>query len=214
VSVEDRVGKGVDRRHGAIGCWPLGSQPFKLSLCLQILHHGSTAVHYDVDGSRSLLVYLRLERSCATLTWSRPCWSGLRGGNASSSSSSCQPDFCLSVNAEEVVSPGMALKYATNSMGSMPLTVVGGAGVLGSVAVAFKEVAVAGLEEGYLDLDSVKDVILGADIKDRDPEVAIVARRYGLDKFSGLENSLAIIYGANLSDNRIFMILSPPHMCK
>jgi hypothetical protein len=168
-------------------------------------------VHYDVDGSRSSLVYLRLERSCATLTWSRPYWSGLRGVNASSSS---QPDFCLSVNAEEVVSPGMALKYVTNGMGSVALAVGGGAGVLGGVGVAFKEVAVAGLEEGYLDLDSVKDVILGADIKDRDPEVAIVARRYGLDKFSGLENSLAIIYGANLSDNRIFMILSPPHMCK
>jgi len=51
-------------------------------------------VHWDAEGgSRTALVYVRLERSCATLTWSRPGWSGLRTGTGGSGSF---PDYrCL-----------------------------------------------------------------------------------------------------------------------
>jgi hypothetical protein len=51
-------------------------------------------VHWDAEGgSRTALVYIRLERSCATLTWSRPGWSGLRTGTGGSGSF---PDYrCL-----------------------------------------------------------------------------------------------------------------------
>lgn len=67
------------------------------------MHHGTTVVHWDAEGgSRAALVYLRLERSCATLTWSRPAWSGLKTTGATST-----PDYSLSTNPEELIAPGL-----------------------------------------------------------------------------------------------------------
>lgn len=90
------------------------------------MHHGTTVVHWDAEGgNRASLVYLRLERSCATLTWSRPAWSALKTTGATSS-----PDYTLSTNPEELIAPGLL------NMGG--------------------EVASASLEEGFLELSSVK----------------------------------------------------------
>lgn len=67
------------------------------------MHHGTTVVHWDAEGgSRSALVYLRLERSCATLTWSRTTWSGLKTSGATSTA-----DYSLSANPEELIAPGL-----------------------------------------------------------------------------------------------------------
>ncbi|XP_059477759.1 uncharacterized protein LOC132198045 isoform X2 [Neocloeon triangulifer] len=175
---------------------------------LQVMHHGSTAVHYETDGSRSALVYMRLERSCSTLTWTRPCWSGLRGAAAGG------PDYCLSANPEENIPPSMALKFASSAGGGGGGGSGGGAGGLGGAGACQGEVAAAGLEEGYLELSAVKEIVLGGGGKDKDPDIASTARRFGLEKFHGSENCLALVYGANLSDNRVLMFLCPPLMCK
>ncbi|KAF6199510.1 hypothetical protein GE061_007536, partial [Apolygus lucorum] len=62
---------------------------------LQMLHHGSTAVHWEGEGGRACLVYVRLERSCSLLSWTRPAWSGLRTASAQG------PDYNLGANPEE-----------------------------------------------------------------------------------------------------------------
>lgn len=49
-------------------------------------------------------MYLRLERSNGTLTWCRPPWSALKAGHSSS-----QPDYMLSANPEDMVSPGLLM---------------------------------------------------------------------------------------------------------
>ncbi|XP_067003645.2 1-phosphatidylinositol 4,5-bisphosphate phosphodiesterase epsilon-1 isoform X2 [Anabrus simplex] len=155
---------------------------------LQVLHHGSTAVHWDAEGgSRTALVYVRLERSCATLTWSRPGWSGLRTGAGGGGSS---PDYCLAANPEEMVAPGLTAKLASG------------------------ESAGTALEEGYLDLAAVKEIALGGRDREKDPDLVTACKRYGLDRFPCSECCLALVYGANLSDNRILFLLCPPTLCR
>ncbi|KAG8224032.1 hypothetical protein J437_LFUL001109 [Ladona fulva] len=194
---------------------------------MQVLHHGTTAVHWEPEGGRAALVYLRLERSCATLTWSRPTWSGLRGGcggvgggvagvggagggggigvgggggvvgggggggGGSSSSSSSSPDYALQADPEEAVSPGLMLRLSADGAPAS---------------------APPSLDEGFLDLPAVKEVVLGGG-RERGAEAAAAARRFGLDRRPGEETALAIVYGANLSDNRALFFLCPPTLC-
>ncbi|XP_046688497.1 uncharacterized protein LOC124374291 isoform X3 [Homalodisca vitripennis] len=150
---------------------------------LQIMHHGTTVVHWDAEGgSRAALVYLRLERSCATLTWSRTAWSGLKTSGATSTA-----DYSLSTNPEELIAPGLL------SMGG--------------------EVASPGLEEGFLELSAVKEITLGARDKDRDLDLTNTLRRFNINRQPIDKCCLAIVYGANLSDNRVLFLLCPPSLC-
>ncbi|XP_035226303.1 1-phosphatidylinositol 4,5-bisphosphate phosphodiesterase epsilon-1-like isoform X2 [Stegodyphus dumicola] len=73
---------------------------------LQFLHHGSTVIHIDDDGSRSALVFLKLERNNGTLTWTKPPWSALKGNGA--------PDYNLTVY--DPISSGFLLKYETSDI--------------------------------------------------------------------------------------------------
>jgi phosphatidylinositol phospholipase C epsilon len=98
----------------------------------------------------------------------------------------------LSANPEETVAPGLAAKLA--APGAEP------AGVA--------------LEEGYLDLAVVKEIVLGGRDRDKDPDLATACRRYGLDRFTGSECSLSLVYGVNLSDNRVLFLLCPPILCR
>ncbi|KAL1122754.1 hypothetical protein AAG570_003081, partial [Ranatra chinensis] len=152
---------------------------------LQVIHHGSTMVHWEAEaGSRAALVFVRLDRSCATLSWCRPAWSGLKtgGGNASSGG----PDYSLRSNPEE----GVWGKW-------------GGSGPVEPT-----------LEEGYLELATVKEVVAGARERDKDPDLANTLRRYALDNHSTADVCLAIVHGVNLSDNRVLYLLCPPTLCR
>lgn len=60
---------------------PLGSESLDVHL-LQTMHHGATVVHWDEDGSRSAICYLKLEAGNLTLTWCKPLWSSLRVSGA------------------------------------------------------------------------------------------------------------------------------------
>ncbi|XP_024084473.1 1-phosphatidylinositol 4,5-bisphosphate phosphodiesterase epsilon-1-like isoform X1 [Cimex lectularius] len=146
---------------------------------LQMLHHGSTAVHWEGEAGRSCLVYVRLERSCSLISWAKPAWSGLRTASLQ------VQDYNLSSNPEE------------NVCGKWT----------GSTA------AETGLEEGFLELSLVKEIALGP--RDREsPDLSNVLRRYGLEGHSVNEVCLALVYGMNLSDNRVLFLLSPPTLCR
>lgn len=69
-----------------------------------------------VDGpsttlNKGILMYMRLDRSCSTITWVRPSWSGLKVGMASDPDSSL-PDYNLAFNPEETLAPGLLTKLA------------------------------------------------------------------------------------------------------
>jgi len=98
----------------------------------------------------------------------------------------------LSANPEETVAPGLAAK----------LTAPGA------------EPAGVALEEGYLDLAVVKEIVLGGRDRDKDPDLATACRRYGLDRYTGSECCLSLVYGVNLSDNRVLFLLCPPTLCR
>ncbi|XP_073996296.1 uncharacterized protein isoform X2 [Rhodnius prolixus] len=147
---------------------------------LQMLHHGSTAVHWDVEGGRSCLVFVRLERSCSLISWTRPAWSSLRTSGVQG------PDYNLSANPEE----GICGKWI--GMGESSCT----------------------LEEGFLELAYVKEIALGPRDRERDPDLANILRRYVLDAYPASDVCLALVYGTNLSDNRVLFLLSPPTLCR
>lgn len=108
----------------------------------------------------------------------------MRTGTGSGSAVS---DYSLSANPEENVAPGLVMKFANTD---------------------------PTLEEGYLDLTNVKEISLGGRDKEKDPDLLNACRRYGLDRFTTHECCLALVYGANLSDNRVLFLLSPPTLCK
>ncbi|XP_063888080.1 1-phosphatidylinositol 4,5-bisphosphate phosphodiesterase epsilon-1-like isoform X4 [Scylla paramamosain] len=149
---------------------------------LQILHHGTTVVNWDPESGRSCLVYLRLERSNGTLTWCRPPWSALRAGHSSS-----QPDYVLSANPEDMVSPGLLHMYseAPDVSGGVP-------------------------EEGFIQVSCLKEVEPGV----RDANFGTVARRYLLEASQPQEHCVTLIYGPNLADNRIMVLVAPPSVAR
>lgn len=140
---------------------------------LQILHHGCTIVHWEEDGSRSVLCYARLESHNGTITWCRPTWSALQVSGPR--------DYSLSANIEECVPIGVVQKCETG------------------------ESYQAGLEEGFVDLHIVKEIVLCRS----SIEVAAVARRHGLEDSIYDQNLLRIKFGTGLSENRVLEFILP-----
>ncbi|GAB6024048.1 hypothetical protein CHUAL_008768 [Chamberlinius hualienensis] len=145
---------------------------------LQCLHHGSTVIRFDCDSSRLALVYMKLECNNGTLSWCKPSWSALRGSGA--------PDYSLGTNIEEHISPGLTLKYSSANSGD-------------GVAV------VNNLEEGFLELSAVKEVILGR----QEIDLNNICRRLGLEDLTSSHNYISLVYGTNLSDNRVIDFVAP-----
>ncbi|XP_063613187.1 1-phosphatidylinositol 4,5-bisphosphate phosphodiesterase epsilon-1-like, partial [Penaeus indicus] len=162
---------------------PLPKSTVGLNLhTLQILHHGTTVVYWDPESGRSCLVYLRLERCNGTLTWCRPPWSALKTGHSSS-----QPDYILSANPEDLVSPGLLLKYSTSP-----------------------ELTGGSPEEGFVQIACLKEIEPGS----RDVNCSAVARRYYLDGPISSDHCVTLVYGANLADNRLMVLVAPPSVAK
>lgn len=136
---------------------------------------------------------MRLDRSCTTLTWVRPSWSGLKTGT-SSDADPFSTDFNLSFNPEETLAPGLLTKLALQAAGEQSTGTT--------------------LDDGFLDLLAVKEVCLGGRDNEKDAELASVARRYGLTHEPGNECALTILYGYGLSDNRLLYIVSPSAICR
>lgn len=66
----------------------------------------------------------------------------------------------------------------------------------------------------FLDLSSVKEISYGGRERDRDPDLASALKRFGLEKYTNLECCLTLVYGTNLSDNRVLFLLLPPRLCR
>ncbi|XP_074103841.1 1-phosphatidylinositol 4,5-bisphosphate phosphodiesterase epsilon-1 isoform X1 [Cotesia typhae] len=174
--------------HG-VALFPVAAPHHGMDLhLLQVLHHGTTLVHWDCEGaggSRTALVYARVDRACSTLVWEKPTWSPLKTPGLGGVST----EFTLTVNPEESVPPVLISKYTSLQT----------------------ECTSISLEEGYLDLNSVKEVIIGCCDKDREVELRGICKRYGLP---GSDSCIGLMYGSSLSDNRIIFFLGPPALSK
>ncbi|KAK4312307.1 hypothetical protein Pmani_016237, partial [Petrolisthes manimaculis] len=93
------------------------------------------------------------------------------------------PDYTLAANPEATVSPGLLLMY------SMTPELSGGT-----------------LEEGFVQMSCLKDVEPGV----RDANFSPIARRYGLEAALAAEQCVTLVYGAQLADNRLMVLVAPP----
>ncbi|XP_052745963.1 1-phosphatidylinositol 4,5-bisphosphate phosphodiesterase epsilon-1-like [Bicyclus anynana] len=155
---------------------------------LQVMHHGTAAVVGEAEWGGAL-AHLRLERSCALLTWCRTAHRPHHSHGDTPSESVQQPEISLSYNPEEVI----PLKYSGNLVHETEAGVVG--------------------EEGFIDLQCVKDLRLhGKLVEPRDlAELCASARRLGLATCSQRPHVLSLVYGKTLSDNRIVHFVLPPY---
>lgn len=146
---------------------------------LQAMHHGMTTIHFEEESGRSSVVYLQLTEGNSCLVWGKPFWStSLR------SSGNAPQDYQLSMDIEEVVLSGNTMKYET------------------------KEAAFLNLDEGFIDLMYLKDVIVGQTSAD----LALIARRHSLAESLLTESkncSIKLLFGVNLSDNRTTEFIAP-----
>lgn len=114
------------------------------------------------------------------LSWRKPFWSGLKTSPVTSVS-----DYQLNIRMEDICIPGVPNK-------------------------PFGEIASVGLEEGFLDLTYVKELYTGAKDKEKEIELIAILKRYALDGNTSDHCCLALLFGANVSDNRMFYLLFPP----
>ncbi|XP_066257407.1 1-phosphatidylinositol 4,5-bisphosphate phosphodiesterase epsilon-1-like isoform X2 [Euwallacea similis] len=166
---------------------------------MQILHHGSTVVLWEGQENQTpstvkgTFLYLRLDRSSTVLTWVRPSWSALKAGNVNEGDPFSQ-DFNLSFNPEDTLAPGLLTKLALQGGG--------------------EQSSMTTLDDGFLDLMSIKEIHLGGRDLDKDSELAAIARRYGLNHEPGNECAFTILHGNGLSDNRLLYVVCPPAECR
>lgn len=99
------------------------------------------------------------------------------------------PDYQLGIRPEDIWTPGTPNK-------------------------PFGEVTSVGLEEGFLDLSYVKELYAGAKDKEREVELVTMWKRYGFEANMINECCLALLFGANVSDNRMLYLLFPPKVFK
>lgn len=97
--------------------------------------------------------------------------------------SSGQSDVSLSMNPEEVIPP----KYTSSQIYETDSSVVA--------------------DEGYLDLQNVKDLIIGnSRLENREvQELTSAAKKHGLEDV----NVIGLLYGNNLNDNRTVYLVMP-----
>lgn len=172
--------------HG-VSLIPISSSQHKIDHhILQLLHHGTTAVLWEpeIPSDRSCYVYLRLERSCAMITWHRPSWRRLHTHH----------EFNVAVNPEELLPP---------RQNARPQAAAGDADAGSGLYAA--------LEEGSLDLGTVKEITIGSRNHEYDGELLAAGRRYGL---THIESCVSILYGSALNDNRVLCLMCPPMLCR
>ncbi|XP_053623157.1 1-phosphatidylinositol 4,5-bisphosphate phosphodiesterase epsilon-1-like isoform X2 [Plodia interpunctella] len=154
---------------------------------LQIMHHGTACIVGEAEWGGTL-AQLRLERACALLTWCRTAYRPHGHLGDMQSENIQQPEISLSYNPEEVI----PLKYTAN--------------------IHEHEAGIVG-DEGFIDLQCVKDMRLGGKLLDpRDlAELTNNAKRYGLDSSAHGPYIISLVYGRTLSDNRTVHFLLPSY---
>ncbi|CAG4981424.1 unnamed protein product [Colias eurytheme] len=154
---------------------------------LQIMHHGTACIVGEAEWGA--FVHLRLERACALLAWCRTAHRPHAHCGETLSESVQQPEVSLSYNPEEVI----PLKYSGNLVHETEAGVVG--------------------EEGFIDLQCVKDMRLGGKLLEPKDIAELVAnaKRHGLETCNQRAHVISLVYGKTLSDNRIVHFLLPPY---
>ncbi|XP_013163517.1 PREDICTED: 1-phosphatidylinositol 4,5-bisphosphate phosphodiesterase epsilon-1-like [Papilio xuthus] len=152
---------------------------------LQIMHHGTACVVGEAEWNGTF-AHLRLERACALLTWCRTAHRPQSQHGETPSENVQQPEINLSYNPEEVI----PIKYTAH------LAHENEAGIVG--------------DEGFIDLQCVKDMRLGGKLLEpRDvADLISCGKRHGLDD-CGSPKIITLVYGRTLSDNRIVHFLLP-----
>ncbi|XP_050438662.1 uncharacterized protein LOC126844474 isoform X2 [Adelges cooleyi] len=165
---------------------PIGDSPMAKDFTishhdLQIMHHGTTVVHWDAEYSnRSSLVYLRLERNNWTLSWGKKPWSSLRLNSAN------MPDYSLSVDPEDNVPNSIMNRQSADCPSSKSLN------------------------EGYLDLSAVKDIFIADSAgRERIKECLNIMRKFNLQNYEISECCICIVHGNNTGENRMLYLLAP-----
>lgn len=100
-------------------------------------------------------------------------------------------DFSLNVNPEEIVAWKFANRYASN--------------------VGELEGQCQNLDEGMLDLGTIKEINMGSRNHEYDAEILAAGKRFGL---THVECCVTLLYGNSASENRILCILCPPMLCR
>lgn len=158
---------------------------------------------------------------------------GSSGSGSGGGSSSGANDPSLFSNPDVDVTPGLKLKYGLGS-GLLPPATTATTSGMGNASDG--EVCGGGVEEGFLDIAALKEVALSC----REGEFISIARRFGNVTYN-LSLSLSIrslpsfiipilitgvptlaeapwcislIYGRNLSDNRVTVFLCSPHVAR
>ncbi|XP_059056599.1 1-phosphatidylinositol 4,5-bisphosphate phosphodiesterase epsilon-1-like [Achroia grisella] len=154
---------------------------------LQIMHHGTACIVGESEWGGTL-AQLRLERACALLTWCRTAHRPHTQHGETPSENMQQPEVSLSYNPEEVI----PLKYTANLHENE-------AGIVG--------------EEGFIDLQCVKDMRLGGKLLEpRDiSDLMGCAKRHGLESCSHGPHIITLVYGRSLSDNRTVHLVLPSY---
>lgn len=67
------------------------------------------------------------------------------------------------------------------------------------------------MEEGILDLGTVKDITMGSRNHEYDPDILAAGKRFGL---THVESCISLLYGNSASENRFLCILCPPLLCR
>ncbi|CAK1554497.1 unnamed protein product [Leptosia nina] len=152
------------------------------------MHHGTSCIVGEAECSGAF-VHLRLERACALLTWCKTAHRPYVHCGETPSENIQQPEISLSYNPEEVI----PLKYSGNLVHETEAGVVG--------------------EEGFIDLQCVKDMRLGGKLLEpRDiADLVASAKRHGLESCSQKAHVISLLYGNTLSDNRHIHFLLPPN---
>lgn len=154
-----------------------------------MLHHGTTLVHWDCEGAgtvKTALVYGRVDRACGSFIWEKPTWSPLK----TTGFVTIPNEYTLAVDVEEIkFPPGLVTKYSSSQTDCSSIT----------------------LEEGYLDLNAVKEISIGCYDKEKETELRGICKKYGL---AGCDSCIGLMYGSSLSDNRIIFFLGPPTLNK
>ena len=150
------------------------------------MHVGTTAVRLDFGTSHSAICHLKLENDNRTLSWTKPNWSALKGTAATSSH--IVPDYVFKGEKDNQVSQALSSRYQSG------------------LSVSFREE----LEEGYLDLLILKDVSLGESSMDS----SLVARRHSLGDISKDKHCLTLLFGSNMSENRILEFVFPARLAR
>ncbi|XP_072943181.1 1-phosphatidylinositol 4,5-bisphosphate phosphodiesterase epsilon-1-like [Epargyreus clarus] len=155
---------------------------------LQVMHHGTACVVGEAEWGGAF-AQLRLERACALLAWCRTAHRPHAQHGETPSENVQQPEISLSYNPEEVI----PLKYTAN------LAHENEAGVVG--------------DEGFIDLQFVKDIRLGKQtLEPREiAELTACAKRHGLETGSHGPRIISIVYGRTLSDNRTVHFMMPAY---